>query len=30
MCNPNQKGEKVKIGYARVSTQKQHLDLGDF
>ena len=27
MRNPNQKGETVKIGYARVSTQEQHLDL---
>jgi predicted site-specific integrase-resolvase len=28
MRNPNQKGDTVKIGYARVSTQEQHLDLG--
>jgi DNA invertase Pin-like site-specific DNA recombinase len=27
MRHPNQKGETVKIGYARVSTQEQHLDL---
>ena len=27
MRNPNQKGVTVKIGYARVSTQEQHLDL---
>jgi DNA invertase Pin-like site-specific DNA recombinase len=27
MRNPNQKGETVKIGYARVSTLEQHLDL---
>jgi DNA invertase Pin-like site-specific DNA recombinase len=27
MGNPNQKGDTVKIGYARVSTQEQHFDL---
>ena len=27
MRHPNQKGDTVKIGYARVSTQEQHLDL---
>jgi DNA invertase Pin-like site-specific DNA recombinase len=27
MRHPNQKGDTVKIGYARVSTLEQHLDL---